>query len=407
MDHEKVSIISTIVNFLLAALKLGLGLSMNSIAIIGDAISDSLDVFSSFAAYLGIKIAKKPPDEKHPYGHFRIESLAGLIVTFLLFFSGVWILYEAVVRFIEPEKVSFTFWAVGLMALSIIVNEAMARIKFYYGHKYESISLVADAEHSRADVISSFGILIGIILMKYFIWADAIIAMFIGFYVIWKSFNIGKEITDSLLDVANKDVEVRIKRICLEDKIDISGLKTRKIGGVNFAELKIKLDPKLEVGRASEMIKVLENKLLRDISKLKYVIISIESHKIKRSAIVPNFGKKMYFRGGVERIGPEKSGKRTIISIEGNEIAKFFGAEQYLIIDKASGKILKRETIQNPYFEKGFAHGVKFAKAVSADIIITKEISPNAKARLESFNIEINLVGKDKKLEDVLREILK
>lgn len=405
MDHEKISIISTIVNFLLAALKLGLGLSMNSIAIIGDAISDVLDVFSSFAAYLGIKTAKKPPDEKHPYGHFRMESLAGLIVTFLLFFSGVWILYEAAARFIKPEEVSFTFWAVGLMALSIIVNEAMARIKFRYGHKYESISLVADAEHSRADVISSFGILIGIILMKYFIWADAIVAVFVGFYVIWQSFNIGKEITDSLLDVANKDTEDRIKKICFEDKIDISELKTRKIGGVSFAEIKIKLDPKLEVGNASEIIKVLENKLLRDISELKYVIISIESHKIKRSAIVPSFGKKMYFRGGAGKIGPEKSGERTIIPVEGNKIAKFFGARQYLIIDKKSGKILKKETIQNPYFEEGFGHGVKFAKAVSADKIITQEISLNARARLEDFNIEIDLIGQDKNLEDVLKEI--
>lgn len=403
MNPEKVSIISTIVNFVLAVFKLVAGLIVGSVALIADAIHSGLDVFSSLVTFLGIKTAKKPVDEKHPYGFYRAETLAGLIVALLLALSAVWIIYEGINRFLKLEPVIFTFWAIGLMVVSMVVNEGMARLKFYYGRKYESLSLVADAEHSRADVISSFGVLVGLILIRYFIYADAIIAILIGLYIVWQSFGIGKEITDSLLDVSNKNVEERIRKICAAHKIGISGLKTRKIGAANFAEIKIELDPKLRVAEVSKITKTLEDRLLRNIPELKYIVISIEPHQMRRSTIVPDFGKTMCTSEGFEQIGPKKLGERIIIPVEKGEISKIFGAKEYLVIDKKNEKILRKETVKNPFFEEGFAHGARFAKAISADKVITREIGPNAKANLESFNIEIELT--DKKLESILKNL--
>ena len=168
MNQEKVSLLSTIVNFLLAAAKLGAGILINSVALVADAIHSALDIFSSFITFLGIRVAKKPVDDKHPYGFYRAESLAGFIVTLFLFFSAVWIIWEGINRFLKLEAVTFSIWAIGLMVISIILNEVMARLKFYYGRKYESLSLVADAEHSRADVLSSLGVLMGLILVRYY-----------------------------------------------------------------------------------------------------------------------------------------------------------------------------------------------------------------------------------------------
>jgi len=403
MNPEKVSIISTIVNFVLAVFKLIAGLIVGSVALIADAIHSGLDVFSSLVTFLGIKTAKKPVDEKHPYGFYRAETLAGLIVALLLALSAVWIIYEGINRFLKLEPVIFTFWAIGLMVVSTVVNEGMARLKFYYGRKYESLSLVADAEHSRADVISSLGVLIGLVLIRYFIYADAIIAILIGLYIVWQSFGIGKEITDSLLDVSNKNVEERIRKICAAHKIGIPGLKTRKIGAANFAEIKIELDPKLRVAEVSKITKTLEDRLLRNIPELKYIVISIEPHKMRRSTIVPDFGKTMCTSEGFEQIGPKKLGERIIIPVENGEISKIFGAKEYLVIDKKNEKILRKEMVKNPFFEEGFAHGARFAKAISADKVITREIGPNAKANLESFNIEIELT--DKKLESILKNL--
>jgi cation diffusion facilitator family transporter len=402
MNQEKVSIISTGVNLLMAVLKLVIGLFINSVALIADAIHSGLDVFSSFVTFLGIKAAKKPVDEKHPYGYYRAESLAGFVVALLLGLSAFWIFYEGGSRFFKLEPVKFSLWAIGLIILSVIINEVMARLKFHYGRKHESLALVADAEHSRADVISSAGVLIGLVLVRYFVYADAIVAILIGFYILKQTFRIGKEITDSLLDVANKDLEEKIKKIFSAHKIDISGIKTRKIGGTNFAEIKIQLDPRLKVDKVSELTATLENKLLNNIPELKYVVISVESHEMKQGTII-SLGKKFGFKRGFEPIGPKKTGKRTIIPLENNEISDHFGVEKYLVVDQdEKGKILKKEIVKNPYFEVETGHGFKFAKAISADKVITRQIGANAKRNLEAYNIELEISAQDKELKDIL-----
>jgi predicted Fe-Mo cluster-binding NifX family protein len=143
--------------------------------------------------------------------------------------------------------------------------------------------------------------------------------------------------------------------------------------------------------------------LLHNIPELKYVTISIELHKMESSTIVPDLGKKICASEGFEEIGPKKLGKRIIIPLENREISETFGAKEYLVIDKNGGGILQKEIIENPFFEKNAPHGARFIKAVSADKIVTKEIGPNARANLESFNIEIELT--DKSLDNILKNL--
>ncbi|HHE76560.1 MAG TPA: cation diffusion facilitator family transporter, partial [Candidatus Parcubacteria bacterium] len=140
MDKEKVSLLSAFVNFFLAVFKLVIGLLINSAALVADGIHSGVDIISSFGAYLGIKIAKKPVDERHPYGHYRAESLAGLFVTIFLAGSGIWIIYEALVNFFTRKEETFSPLAIALVVITIIVNELMARLKFYYGRREESLS---------------------------------------------------------------------------------------------------------------------------------------------------------------------------------------------------------------------------------------------------------------------------
>ena len=392
MNPQSVSIISTLVNFGLGISKLIFGFLTGSVALIADGIHSSLDVFSSFITFLGLRIAKKPVDKEHPYGHWKAESLAGFLVAILLAISGIWILYEAVMRFFGQELVKLTIGAIVVVGISIIVTEILARLKFYYGRKHRSLALVADAEHSRADVLSSIGVLIGFGLIRYFSLADAIVALGIGVYILFQAFKIGKEITDSLLDVANKDVEERIKKICFSHDIEISDLKTRKIGAFNFAEIKIKLAPKLKVEEVQKITETLEQRLLSNIPELKQVVISLEAYDMAKSTILPKFGKRIGVLEGFEKIGPEKMGKRMIIPFKAKKISPVFGTEQYLIIDKKDGNILLKEIIKNPYFEKNSPHGARFAKAVRADKVLTQQIGPNARQNLENFGIEVEII---------------
>ncbi|XOB42579.1 MAG: cation diffusion facilitator family transporter [Candidatus Nealsonbacteria bacterium] len=405
MNPQSVSIISTFVNLGLGISKLVFGFLTGSVALIADGIDSSLDVFSSFVIFLGLRTARKPVDEKHPYGYWKAESLAGFLVTILLAVSGIWILYEAVMRFFEEKIVKLSVGAIVVIIISILITEILARLKFHYGRKYQSLALVADAEHSRADVISSIGVLVGLGLVRYFNLADAIIALFIGGYILYQAFQIGREITDSLLDVANKDVEERIRKICLSHKIEISQLKTRKIGAANFAEIKIKLPPKLKVEDVQKIINVLEERLLKNIPELKQIVISIEAYEMAKSIILPKLGKKIGVLEGFEQIGPKKLGERIIIPLEEEKISALFGVNKYLVLDKKDKNILTKEIIKNPYFEEKHPRGARFAKAVRADKVFTKQIGSNAKQNLENFGIEVEIISSEKNLDNILEEI--
>ncbi|MBZ9572674.1 cation diffusion facilitator family transporter [Patescibacteria group bacterium] len=407
MNPQSVSIISTIANLGLGISKLIFGFLIGSVALIADGIHSGLDIFSSFITFLGLKVAKKPVDEAHPYGHWRAESLAGFLVAILLAISGIWILYEAIKRFFGESVVKFSYQAIILVGVSILITEILARLKFHFGRKYQSLSLVADAEHSRADALSSIGVLGGLFLIRYFNLADAIVALGIGGFILLKTFKIGKEITDSLLDVSNKEVEERIKKICQAHQIEISDLKTRKIGAYNFAEIKIELPPKLKVENVQKITETLEERLLRNIPVLKQIVIAVEAYEMARTVVLPKFGKRIGELEGFEQIGPKKLGERITVPLEGEEISPRFGAAQYLVIDKKEGKILFKEIVKNPYFEKDSPRGARFIKAVRADKVFTYRIGPNAKQNLENFGIEVEIIPFGKSLDEILRDIKK
>jgi cation diffusion facilitator family transporter len=411
MNAQIVSTISVLGNLGLGLAKLLFGFATGSMALVADGIHSSLDVFSSFITFLGLKTAKKPEDAKHPYGHWKAESLAGLFVAIFLAISGLWILYEAISRFFEEEAVELTWGAIGVVIASIIIAEILARLKFHYGSKEKSLALIADAEHSRADALSSVGVLIGISLIKYFSLADAIIALLVGIYILFEAFKVGKEITDSLLDVSNKNLEEKIRKICLAHEIEIADLKSRQVGSLNFAEIKIKLPPKLRVEEVQKLTQTLEERLLKNIPELKNIVISIESYKMARSVILTKLGDRIGTLKGFEKIGPPKpqGSERIIIPLTKNEIGKRLGEKYYLLIDIKGRKILTREKFKNPYFEdhqkKRPPHGIRFAKAVRANKVMTFQIGDNAKKGLENFGIQVTIIPPNQTLAELLKNI--
>ena len=101
---ENISIISIVVNALLAGVKIAIGFVSHSSSILADGFHSFVDIFASAIGYLGINASKKPADEKHPYGHFKFEVLSGAIITLILFVTGLFIIYEAYLKFLNPVK---------------------------------------------------------------------------------------------------------------------------------------------------------------------------------------------------------------------------------------------------------------------------------------------------------------
>ncbi len=289
---EKIAILSIAANVVLAAGKITVGLISNSAAILAEGTHSLMDIFSSAVSYAGIRIAKKPSDQEHPYGHYKFEVLAGGIITLILFATGLGIIYESYQNLFELEKIKLSYAAFGVMLFSAVVNEIMARTKIHFGQKENSVSLLSDGFHSRIDVFTSLAVFVGLFLTRYFIYADSVLAFLIGLYIIKESFSLGRDVADSLLDVsAGAETEEEIKSIAKQLNIEVDSLKTQKKGSAVTANLEIKLPSDLKVKEATEKSEGLRKKLMEEISNLSYVAIQIKSHDIETGFYRPAFGR--------------------------------------------------------------------------------------------------------------------
>ena len=288
---QKIAILSILVNIILAGGKIIIGFVSSSSAVVADGFHSLTDIFSSCIGYFGIKISQKPVDQKHPYGYYKIEVLSGVVITLLLFITGLGIIYDAYKNFLQPENVKVGFLATGVMIFSIIINFITSKIKIYYGKKENSITLLSDGTHDKLDVLVSIVVLIGLFLSKYWIYTDILLALFVGLYIIKESFHLGKEATDSLLDVsAGEMVENKIRYIIKERGIELASLKTQKKGSVITANLEIKLKANLRIEEATKISDDLKKDLVSLIENLSYVSIQIQSYDISNIFYKPNFG---------------------------------------------------------------------------------------------------------------------
>jgi len=307
---EKIALISILANVILAGGKIVVGFISHSVAILAEGVHSLTDVFSSAIGYVGIKISKKPADQRHPYGHYKFEVLAGVIITLILLATGLGIIWEAYRNFLNPKKIEIGYLTFGIMIFSAAVNETMARLKIHFGKRENSIALLSDGLHSRVDVFASLAVFAGLFLTKYWIFIDSALAFLIGLYIIKESFSLGKEAVDSLLDVsAGEEIEEKIKTIAKTQNIEISSLKTQKKGSVITANLEIKLPSNLSVEEATKTSDNLREKLMEEIENLSYVAIQIKSHEVETGFYKPAFGRgfgwqrRGRFRGKVEEAG--------------------------------------------------------------------------------------------------------
>ena len=324
---EKIAVISILANMVLAGGKIAVGFISNSSAILAEGIHSFMDIFSSAIGYIGIKISRKPEDQKHPYGHYKFEVLAGFFITLILFGTGAWIIYEAYQKFLNPSLIKIPVLAFGIMIFSALVNKIMARLKIHFGKKENSIALLSDGSHSKVDVYASVAVFIGLFLSKYWVSVDSLLALFIGLYIIKQSFSLGKEAVNSLLDVsASPEIEEKIKKIAKRENIEVDSLKTQKKGSIITANLEITLANNLKVEEATKISESLREKLMKEVETLSYVAIQIKSHEAETEFYRPAFGRgfgwqrRGRFKGEIEEARGQGPGGYCVCSKCGYKI---------------------------------------------------------------------------------------
>lgn len=411
MNPKQTSVFSTLANLALTILKFIAGFFTHSVALMAEALHSGLDIASSFITYLGVRASDKPADSEHPYGHGGYEGIASFSVALLLFISAIWIAYEALSSLIGKKGVAeYSLWGIGLMALSAVVNEILARLKFNSSTEFSSLALASDAEHSRADVYSSLAVLVGLFLIKYFKEADSVLAIIVAVYILYEAIQLSREAIDTLVDKANLQLEEQIRQYLLAKNIQYSTLKTRQIGSSSFAEIALNFKPGERAETIIQQTKSLEQDLLNHFGSLKQVSLTVSSLDYRESSTRPHFGGRFNFHQSLETIGPPKESssaqgkiERTVIPISGEEIAEGFSSQNYLLLDRDQDqKLVRQKLILNPFYEEGSnGRGAKFVKAVLADRVMAKQIGQQAKQNLEGVGIKVEIVKPDFKIGDL------
>ena len=214
-NRQKVGIITSAVgiflNILLFAGKFIAGLLSKSVAVIADAFNNLSDAAASIISILGFKLSSKSPDREHPYGHGRMEYIAGLIVSFLILVMGWELLKSAVNSIINPQKLNTSLVTVIILTSSILVKIFMFVMNLVAGKKIISPALIATAKDSLSDVISTGAVLAIVIVTIIFpnikIPLDGIAGIIVALLVLWNGIQSTKETMDPLLGLP-PDVEL-------------------------------------------------------------------------------------------------------------------------------------------------------------------------------------------------------
>ena len=200
-DAYRQGVVSIIVNMLLFVAKYYAGIVSGSIALITDAWHTISDSASSLVLIIGTKLASKPADKEHPFGHGRIELITALIIGIMLVLIGFSFLSGAINKLINHEAADFGSLAIGVTIASILFNELLAQYAFSLARKRENPSLKADGWHHRSDALSSVIILVGILAGSYWWWMDGVLGIIMAGFIFHAGYGIFKEVINPLIGI--------------------------------------------------------------------------------------------------------------------------------------------------------------------------------------------------------------
>ncbi|MEL3973972.1 cation diffusion facilitator family transporter [Rossellomorea oryzaecorticis] len=271
---EFAAMVGIVGNILLAIIKWGAGAAGNSRALIADAVHSASDVVGSLAVFIGLRAAKQPPDQDHPYGHGKAESIAAIIVAVLLFLVGIEIGKSSIESFFHPLSPPGMI-AIYAVIFSIIVKEAMFQYKYRLGKRLKSDALIVNAYEHRSDVFSSIAALVGIsasilggkLEIDWLVYADPVAGLFVALLVLRMAWHLGKESIHNTLDhVLHEEDIIPLRKIVesVPDVKEINELHAREHGHYVIIDLKISVDPFMTVEDGHRVGKAVKKKLMEE-----------------------------------------------------------------------------------------------------------------------------------------------
>jgi cation diffusion facilitator family transporter len=270
IKKTRVVLISIISNSLLIIFKIVAGVFMGSVAVISEAVHSGIDLLAAVVAYIAVRKADEPADDEHPFGHGKFENISGFFEALLIFVAAGFIIYEAVKKIFHSFEVENLDWGMGVMAVSAIVNFIVSRVLFSSAKKHGSLAIEADAMHLRADVFTSLGVMLGLLLIRLTGWdiLDPVIAILVAGLILKASFDLTMRSVADLADKKLPDNEIETIHSVIGRYPEVMGyhkLRTRKSGSRREIDIHIKIDKNTTIAKAHDLCFRIENAIKSEL----------------------------------------------------------------------------------------------------------------------------------------------
>lgn len=263
-----------------------------STAFLSDALESVINVVASGVALLALWVASRPADANHPYGHSKAEYLSAVLEGVLIVLAALSILMVAVPELWQPKEVVSSYLGMGINLLATIINGVWANVLLRVGRASRSPALIADGQHLRSDVLTSLGVLLGVVLATLTGWKilDPILAIVVALNILWSGWQLLSSSVGGLMDQGvPPETEQRI-RIIMSKKgtgaLEMHDLRTRRSGRYTFVEFHMVVPGHMTVSEAHDICDCLEEALAEEIVGVNVTIHVEPQDKAKHTGVL-------------------------------------------------------------------------------------------------------------------------
>jgi cation diffusion facilitator family transporter len=263
-----------------------------SIALYSDALESIVNVVTSITALIAVRLAQRPADAAMPYGYGKAEYFSAVVVGVMIIVAAILIFREAYFGFFEPHLPDAPMQGVLISMVATVINVVWGLVLIRHGRRARSPALIADGKHLITDVVSTVGVLIGILLVVLTGWAvlDPILAALVALNILWSGWSVVKDSVGGLMDVATPpDTLKRIRQIIASNAdgaIEAHDIRTRQAGKITFIDFHLVVAGTMSVEAAHAICDHIEAKLKEAVEDAQITIHVEPEEKAKHSGIV-------------------------------------------------------------------------------------------------------------------------
>lgn len=282
-EVRKVLIFTLVLNACVAAAKILYGYLTSSVAMMSDGFHSFFDGVSNIVGLIGTWIAYHPPDENHPYGHGKYETLFTIIIAAMIFVTCFEILRRVYSFFIEGYKTTVTWASFVVMLITMGVNIFVTLYESRKGKQLGSSFLIADAKHTKSDIFASIAVIISLFFAKmgYYL-ADPVVGIVITFFIARIGYEILKDASDVLVDTVCLDTTaIKFVVNTIEGVKGCHDIRTRGSTNCTYLDLHALVGSDLPIEKAHEIADKIEKEIKKEFPSVVDIVVHIEPDSIK------------------------------------------------------------------------------------------------------------------------------